>query len=62
MAKTSTPRTIQDQWECQLGISPSRVDKGDKVTFTVTLSHPIIGAIDAAADAGIQRLLQSLHL
>jgi hypothetical protein len=44
--KKSTPIRIEEQWECRLSASPDRVEKGDTVTFTVTLSHPLIGSID----------------
>jgi hypothetical protein len=45
--KKSTPISIEQQWECRLSASPDRVEKDNAVTFTVTLSHPQIGAIDS---------------
>jgi hypothetical protein len=46
--KKSAAIRIEEQWECQFSASPERVEKADKVTFTVALSHPLIGAIDAS--------------
>jgi hypothetical protein len=45
----SKPKTmrIEDQWECRLSASPQRVQRKDRVTFTVILSHPSIGDIDS---------------
>ena len=41
--KAKQTSNVDRQWTCHLSASPTRLRRNDRVTFTVTLSHPDVG-------------------